>query len=140
MSTILAIALTTLLALAIAAPALLGYLRGDLGWRTGTFYGALSAVLLAYYVGFSVGPMPDRAAIAGPMAGTPSSDRCAQALEAAQRGGIILDRSNPGRLVVNPSVWSQIPAEMQTALTQCAETLRPEGGSDTPVEVVNRAG
>jgi len=139
MSTILAIALTALLALAIAAPALIGYLRGDVGWRTGSFYGLLGAGLMAYYVGFSIGPLPDRAAIAGPVGGTPSSDRCEQALDAAQRGGIILDRS-PTRLVVNPSVWSQIPAEMQTALTQCAETLRPPSGDAGPIEVVNRAG
>ena len=140
MPTILAILLTALLALAVAAPALLAFLRGELGWRTGTFYGALSALLLAYYVGFSIGPFPDRKAIAGPSGGAPSSDRCDQAMEAAQRGGIVLDRSNPNRLVVNQNLWGQIPAEMQTALTQCAETLRPEGSGTAPLEVVNRAG
>jgi len=140
MPTILAISLTALLVLVVAAPALLGYLRGDLGWRTGAFYCALSAALLAYYVGFSVGPMPDRAAIAGPIDAAPSGDRCEQALDAAQRGGIVIDRSNPNRLVVNQSLWDQIPADMRTVLTQCAESLRPEGSSAAPLQVVNRAG
>lgn len=140
MPTILAILLAALLALAVAAPALIAYRRGDMGWRTGMFYGALSAVLLAWHVGFSVGPMPERSALARPAADAPGSDRCTQALDAAQRGGIVLDRSNPARLVVNPSVWDQIPADIRAALTQCAETVRPAGQRDAPIEVVNRAG
>jgi hypothetical protein len=139
MSTILALLLVSLLALAVAAPALLAFLRGEVGWRTGSFYGALGAILLAWHVGFAVGPMPDAKALAGPTADAPSGDRCEQALVAAERGRIILDRSDPDRLVVDPTLWEQIPADMRTALTQCADTVRPVGGRDEEIEVVNRA-
>lgn len=140
MPSIVAILLIVLLALVVAAPALVAFLRGEVGWRTGAYYGTLAAVLLGWHVGFSVGPMPDRAALAQPGAAAPGADRCAQALAAAERGGIVLDRSNPARLVVDQALWSQIPADVQAALTQCADTVRPEHARERPVEVVNRAG
>jgi hypothetical protein len=140
MPTILAIFLTGLLALAIAAPALLAFLRGEVGWRTGGFYGALGAALLAWHVGFAVGPIPDAAALAQPVNGAPSGNQCEQALTAAERGRIVIDRSNPDRLVVDQRLWAQIPAEMRTALTQCADSLRPQVERDHAIEVVNRAG
>jgi hypothetical protein len=140
MPTFLAVLLASLLSLAIAAPALVAFLRGEIGWRTGSFYGILAAALLAWHVGFAVGPMPDARALAQPTADTPSPQRCEQVLAVAERAGIILDRSNPSRLVVDPALWAQIPEEARTGLAECAESLRPSDGSGEEFEVVNRTG
>jgi hypothetical protein len=140
MPTVLAVLLVSLVALAIAAPALVAFLRGEIGWRTGSFYGILAAALLSWHVGFAVGPMPDAAALARPTAGAPSPEGCEQVLVVAERGRIVLDRSNPSRLVVDPALWAQIPAEVRNAITECAASLRPGGGSGEAVEVVNRTG
>jgi len=133
-------ALILLLFLLIAAPALFALLRQDFGWRTGGFYGLVVMALLAWHVGFDVGPMPSRASLSKGPATVITGDRCEQALEAAQRGRIILDRSNPRRLVVDQAVWPQLPEEVRTALTECANSLRPVDQRETPVEVVTRAG
>jgi hypothetical protein len=137
MSAILAIVLISALILAVAAPALLAFLRQDLGWRTGGFYGALVMALLAWHVGFAVGPMPTGASLIRPGAAAPSGDRCEQALSTAERARIILDRSNPARLVVAEGLWSQIPEGVRTALVQCAESLRRDGAGGA-LEVVQR--
>jgi hypothetical protein len=140
-SPILAILLISALVLAVAAPALLAFLRQDVGWRTGTFYGVAVMALLAWHVGFALGPMPTGASLVRPgtPGAAPSGDRCEQALSTAERARIILDRSNPSRLVVSQSLWAQVPEGVRTALVDCAASLRPEGAGGS-VEVVNRTG
>lgn len=137
MPSVLAILLIGTLFLAVAAPALLAFLRQDVGWRTGAFYGALALALLAWNVGFAVGPVPSGASLIRPGAAAPSSDRCEQVLATAERGRVILDRSNPSRLVVSEGLWAQLPEVVRTALVQCTQTLRGDGG-DGAVEVVQR--
>ncbi|HEX8644461.1 MAG TPA: hypothetical protein VF702_11175 [Allosphingosinicella sp.] len=134
MSTILIL----LLFLLLAAPALAAFLRRDLGWKTGAFYGAVATALLAWHVGFSVGPMPDRAAFKLGPGAVLDADRCEQALAAAQRGGIVADRSDPNRLVVRRAIWDQLPDDVRGALTDCANSVRPADRRDQPVEIVNR--
>jgi hypothetical protein len=124
--------------LLIAAPALAAFLRQDIGWKTGAFYGAVAALLLAWHVGFSVGPMPDKSALARAPGGVADVGRCEQALRAAQRGGIVVDRSDPNRLVVRAALWQQLPEDVRTALTECANSVRPADRRDQPVEIVNR--
>lgn len=134
MSTILIL----LLFLVIAAPALIAFLRQDLGWMTGAFYAAAAIALLAWHVGFSVGPMPDRTALARAPGGVADAGRCEQALAAAERGGIVVDRTDPNRLVVRGALWQQLPDDVRTALTECANSLRPADRREQPVEIVNR--
>ncbi len=136
----MASAIVLLLFLVLAAPALLAFVRRDVGWRTGGLYGAALLALLGWHVGFAVGPMPSRAALSSPGIGAAAgSARCDQALDMAQRGGIVLDRSNPSRLVVNDALWQQLPDEVRAALTECADSLRPADRRDEALEVVNRA-
>jgi hypothetical protein len=130
--------LVLLLFLLIAAPALFAFLRQDLGWKTGGFYALVASALLAWHVGFSVGNVPDVRAIARPPAAALEGTRCEQALTAAERGRIVLDRSNPDRLVVSGEVWQQLPDEVRTALTECAGAVRPADKRDAPVEIVTR--
>lgn len=137
MGSIVAILLVGLLLVAVAAPALLAFLRQDLGWRTGGFYAALIMALLACYLGFGLGPMPTGASLIRPNAAPPTADRCEQAVSTAERARIILDRRNPTRLVVQRALWEQIPEDVRTALVECAESLRPPG-TEGSMEVVNR--
>ncbi|HEY0014615.1 MAG TPA: hypothetical protein VGB79_17365 [Allosphingosinicella sp.] len=132
--------LILLLFLAIAAPALVAFVRRDLGWKTGGFYGAVAAGLLAWHVGFSIGEMPDAAALAKARAGGPAlqGSRCEQVLSTAEQGRLVLDRRNPNRLVVAAALWTQLPEEVRTAITQCADTIRPADQRERPVEIVTR--
>lgn len=132
--------LILILFLLIAAPALFALLRQDIGWRTGSFYGAVCAALLAWHVGFTVGEMPSAAALARGTGGAVEVSRCEQALQTAQQGRLIGDRSNPRRLVVNRELWQQLPEDVREALTECANAVRPPAQRDEPLEVVNAAG
>ena len=133
-------AIVLLLFLAVAGPALVAFVRRDVGWKTGGFYGVALLMLLGWHVGFAVGPMPTRAALAPQSAGPVGATRCEQALDTAERGGIVRDRSDPSRLVVDEALWQQLPEEVRVALTDCAESLRPADERDEPLEVVNRTG
>ena len=139
MPSLLAILRVSALFVAVAAPALLAFVRRDFGWRTGGFYGALAMALLAWHVGFGLGPMPSGASLVRPTAAPPSGDRCEEILRTAERGRIILDRSNPSRLVVSETLWAQVPEAVRTAIVDCAQTVRP-AGADGAVEVVQRRG
>ena len=134
MSSLLILALFVLL----AAPAFVAFFRRDLGWKTGAFYTALPAALLAWHVGFATGPMPDMKEIAGAQSTVLDGDRCAQVLDAAERGRVILDRRNPDRLVVADALWKQLPEEVRTALAECAGSVRPADKQTAPVQVVPR--
>lgn len=133
-------ALILLLFLLLAAPALIAFLRRDLGRVTGGFYAAAAAGLLAWHVGFAIDALPDAAAIAKARAGSLAvqGSRCEQVLATAEQGRLVLDRRNPNRLVVSASLWPQLPEEVRTALTQCADTIRPADQRERPVEVVQR--
>ncbi|HZF94064.1 MAG TPA: hypothetical protein VEZ20_04235 [Allosphingosinicella sp.] len=133
-------ALVLLLFLLLAAPAVLAFVRRDLGWITGGFYGAVAAGLLAWHVGFAIDEIPDAAAIAKARAGGAGvqGSRCEQVLATAEQGRVVLDRRNPNRLVVSAALWPQLPEEVRTALSQCADTIRPADQRERPVEVVQR--
>jgi hypothetical protein len=134
MSSLLILGLFVLL----AAPAFVAFFRRDLGWKTGSFYTALPVALLAWHVGFATGPIPDLKAVARSQGAMLSGDRCAQVLDTAERGRVILDRRNPDRLVVADALWKQLPEEVKSALTECAGSVRPADKQATPVEVVTR--
>jgi hypothetical protein len=129
-----------LLFLVLAAPALVAFVRRELGWVTGGFYGAVVAGLLAWHVGFSIGPIPDAASIARARAAGPavSGSRCEQVLATAEQGRVVLDRRDPNRLVVAAALWQQLPEEVRAALTECADTVRPADQRERPVEIVTR--
>lgn len=131
--------LILLLFLLLAAPALYAFWRRDLGYKTGVFYGAVLAGLVAWHLGFSIGEVPSRSELMKARSGTAlEGSRCEQALAAAERGGIVIDRSNPNRLVVNGAIWQQLPQDVRAPLTECANSLRPLDQRERPVEIVER--
>lgn len=131
--------LILLLFLLLAAPALYAFWRRDLGLKTGAFYGAVLAGLVAWHLGFSIGDVPSRSELTKARSGTAlEGSRCEQALAAAERGGIVTDRSNANRLVVDGAIWPQLPQDVRAQLTECANTLRPLDQRERPVEIVER--
>jgi hypothetical protein len=131
--------LILILFLLLAAPAFFAFWRRDLGLKTGAFYGAVLAGLVAWHLGFSIGDVPSRDELVQARAGTAlEGSRCEQALTAAERGGIVIDRSNPNRLVVNGAIWQQLPQDVRAPLAECANTSRPIDQRERPVEIVER--
>jgi hypothetical protein len=124
--------------LLIAAPAIWAFLRRDVGWATGGFYAAAAMGLLAWHVGFSIGAVPDISAFARPPAATLDETQCERALTAAERARIVLDRSDPNRLVVSGEAWPQLPENLRIALTECSGAVRSPNRRGSPVEVVTR--
>lgn len=51
---------------------------------------------------------------------------CAEVLRVSEQGGLIRDRSNPNRLVVDGSLWGRVPETARSAIVQCAESARPD--------------
>jgi hypothetical protein len=125
--------------LVLAAPAAIALIRQALGWKTVTFYGLALFAVSTWNLGFNVGAIPDAASLAKPKGPVQlEGSRCEQAIGVAERGGIVLTRSE-SRLVVKGEVWSQLPEEVRTALTECARLIRPPHRQDQPLEVVERA-
>lgn len=119
-------------------------------WKPGArlpaalLYGLLLLGLAVYHTGTWFEPVQQRspAPTAAEFANTPASDeltrRCAEALEAAESGSLIRDRSNPERLVVDRALWRQMPDSVKQAIVLCLENARPPGGSETEIEIVER--
>ena len=81
-------------------------------------------------------------ASAGPAApaGDQARGMCAEVIRVSEQGRLILDRSNPSRLVVSQDVWQRVPQEARQAIVRCAQALRPASAGNGPVEVVMGSG
>ena len=139
MSAVTATLLAAAMVLAICAPALIAFIRSEVRLPTIAFYGISIFSVFAYHLGFSVGSVPVPSAASANRTTAPTQTQCEQAVAAAERGRIIVDR-DAQRLVVDEALWPQIPEAIRNALVACAESLRPEGSGDEPLEVVNRSG
>ena len=65
----------------------------------------------------------------------PSEDACRQVRGRLKEIGLLLDDSNPKRVLVAGVTWQQLPDSVRTAVTDCFERLAP--GED-PVEIVEQ--
>jgi hypothetical protein len=65
---------------------------------------------------------------------------CAEVMRASEEAHLILDRSNPTRLVVDQAIWPRLPLEAQVQIRRCAEDLRPEGSRQGSMTVVGQPG
>ncbi len=65
-----------------------------------------------------------------------AANMCGEVVRISEQGRLILDRTNPRRLVVAQALWSRLPAEVQRSLVECAEAMRPEGTRSGPMRVV----
>lgn len=69
------------------------------------------------------------------MASQQAAGVCAEILRISAQGRLLLDRSDPGRLVVNAELWERVPGEAQRAIVECVRNARSEGAGG-PLAVV----
>jgi hypothetical protein len=142
MSTILAILLSFALIVLALAPLVVAYRFPTARVPVALLYAVLLMGLAVYHTGLSFDRIrPPTAAAAGP--GTVSqegdeelTERCAEALEMAEEGSLIRDKSDPQRLVVDRALWAQVPDFVKETLVLCIERSRPAGQSDAAIEII----
>ena len=134
MSTTFASIAALLLYALLLAP-LLFLLRGG-GVRAALLvYAAALAGLIAASADF-FGPSPS-AAVSVPArnAAGGSPEACAEVLRVTEQAGIVVDRSNPRRVVVRGRPWNQLPRDARDVLLACMGGGAP-GEEETLPEVV----
>ena len=130
--TILTCAILAALFMIIAVPGLVGIVRPKAAIVAAPFYIAIMAGLYTYYVGFSFGSLSEIPVRTTGLSGS----ICERALAEAERGGLIVDRSNPARVRVDQSMWRQVPQQVRDALSTCLEEGRPPQPGANSVEIV----
>lgn len=131
-STILACVILAVLFLLVAAPGLVAIVRPRAAIVAAPFYVALMAGLYCYHVGFSFGSLAD---IPVPTTGL-SGGVCERALAEAERGHLIIDRSDPARVRVDQEMWRAVPQQVRDALSTCLEESRPAHSGTNSVEII----
>lgn len=141
MSTTVAVIAVLAVWLLLSAAAAFAFRSRRVAFVAAPVFVVLFGALAVYHVGLpSAG---DRGAVqrwrsAQAGTGSPASGSlCERVLAEAQRGRLIVDRSQPGRVVVNRNLWGQLPPEVQQAITSCLDPSTP-GTSAPPVEIVER--
>ena len=131
MTSVLTMVALGLLFLIIALPGVAAIARPKTAVFAAPFYLVLLAGVLTYHVGFSFGGrLPTVPATAdGP------NSLCEQAVDQAERGGLILNRTDPNRVSVRGDLWTQLPEQAQAGMTRCLEQMRP-AGTEGPVTIV----
>jgi hypothetical protein len=133
MSTFVAVLCALGLYCALALPAVLS-LYARAGLLSLVFYGAAGLALGAHHVGFDVGRARPQVQLGA--GGQFPEGACEQALSASQDAGLLLDRRDPARIVVNGSLWQQLPQQVRDVLVGCLGEAAPEGAE---VQIIERA-
>jgi hypothetical protein len=143
MSTVVAISLAFALFVLAFAPLAAAYWKPKARLPAALLYGSLLLGVTVHHTGTSFGRFDQPALAPATPAASVSvgeseelTQRCAEALDLAERGSIIRDRSNPERLVVDRELWNQMPEFVQQALIVCLKDARPSGGSEAEIEIV----
>ena len=104
-----------------------------------TFYVVLIVAISVYQAGL----LAPRESVPLPKSGgrgTLAQGDCVRVLDLLRRADVIVNRDDPNRPVVNPTLWSQLPPPVRDATVACLERARPEGSRDGPLVLVNSAG
>lgn len=152
MSTIPAVLISIALFVLALAPLAVAYRYPRARVPAALIYGLLLVGLTVRHTGLSFGNVPsataataEPGAIAGAGAGAgaaPSAndeelvERCTEALQMAEEGMVIRDMSDPARLVVNASLWAQLPDFVKETMVLCVEKSQPGGPSAADIEIV----
>ena len=145
MSTTVAILLVFALVVLILAPVAVAYRKPAARLPVAAVYGVLLSGLALYHTGTSfarVVPLPGGTATPAGEVSMPDTDevagRCTEALEMADKGSIIRDRSNLGRVVVAAELWNQLPDMVKQGLVRCLEIAAPADQADVTVQIVEQ--
>jgi hypothetical protein len=98
---------------------------------------AFVALLLIYANPFSGSFMASRSTVALDN-DTNLSSQCANIVDLARQGRILLDNSNTSRPVVNRDIWPQLPQEIRQGIEVCFDVIRPANARQNPIEIVQR--
>jgi hypothetical protein len=104
----------------------------------GFLYGALAAGLLGHHLNSQSIAEADVGFGRSELGGTSAGDleqACERALDLAERGGLVLDQSDPSRIIVSDELWSRLGQSYRDAITLCLERAHPDADR---VEVVTR--
>jgi disulfide bond formation protein DsbB len=144
MSTLSAILLGLALFVGAIAPLALAYRNPRVRLLAALFYGFLMLGLTLYHTGirfepgYQRSPAPTAAGFTNALAPDELTQRCTEALEAAENASLIRNRSNPERLVVDRALWRQMPDSVKQAIVMCLENSRPPGGSESEIEIIEQ--
>lgn len=67
-----------------------------------------------------------------------SSARCDELMALLARQHVVLNSTDPNRLVVNQNLWSQLPQEARDAIVECAGAVRPAVGPGNSIQIVEQ--
>ena len=98
-------------------------------------YAALLSTLTGYHVALFAKPsLPDLdiAEIARPSV---ADAQCAELLEVLERKQVILDRSEPPRLIVASSLWTTLPDIAKSAVGDCVQRDWPADADPIQIDV-----
>jgi hypothetical protein len=143
MSTIPAILLSFgLIALALA-PCAAAYQYPRARLPAALLYGVMLTALAVHHTGLSLGGVDVPTVAAAAPGAAPLSDqneelsqRCSEAVDMAEQGSLIRDKSNPQRVVVDRALWAQLPAFVKETLVLCLERSRPAAQAGTDLEII----
>ena len=137
MSTAASSILVFALYLVLAAPLLWGLFNGKLASSLGVFYLAITAGVAAYHLEFAAPDLPPMVRPAAVLEEVATDPRCAKALDLSEQAGLVLERGDSTRLVVDEALWAQTPEEVRDALVACHGATGPAG---VVPQVIERAG
>lgn len=115
MSSALMLALYGLLLL----PVLVAYFRPKAGLAAAGIYVLGLLFLVGAQWGSSASAVSVEGAVVRAEAEGPGEEACAQVLELTDRSGIVRTRQPPDRVVVDRSVWGQLPDQTRATLVSC---------------------
>jgi hypothetical protein len=120
------------------APLGLAYYKPGAAAAVALLYGLPLLGVGIYHAGGVPTSMPSGAAGLQAAPESLSSAQCGEILALLERGGIILDRTAPRRLVVDGGQWSQVPQQIRDTVVTCVETARPARSGGGAIEVIQR--
>lgn len=137
MTSAVAIALVLLLFFIVAAPVALATRPGRIG-NVATVVGSLAVVLvLAWNFGWFGGyPNPPVSIEISDQSTIPAS-ACQQIRQKLKDARLLIDDSDPKRVVVNADGWREVPDQLRPLITQCFQAQVSDG---TPVQIIQASG
>jgi hypothetical protein len=143
MSTIPAIVVSFVLIALALAPLVAAYRYPRARLPAALLYGMMLTGVAVYYTGLSLGGVSVPTVAGNTPGPAPTTEegqeltqRCREALEMAEQGSLIRDKSDPQRLVVDRALWGQLPAFVKETLVLCLERSRPPAQAGTAIEVI----
>ncbi len=130
----LIIIVVILLHAAVLVPIFLASRPGQLGNAMLALCPLLALFVVVPQFGFIGGSRPPAITLGIDDEGEISETACRQVRDRLKQAKLLLDDSDPNKVVVNGATWRQIPEQVRSAVSECFEQLAPGDGPVTIVE------